>query len=197
MKSKYIALDTETGGTTPDVSLLTASFMTLDENFNEVARLNLFIKPDDGFYKVTGEALGINGINLGEHDKTAITEKEAGTKLYEFLTEMNPNGEEKLIPIGHNVAFDIKFLQSKIMSQGTWNKFVSYRVLDTGVLAGFFKVVNLLPKDLNGSLGSLAGYYGFNTSMAHTALGDVIMSVEVLKKMIVMIEEIKGFNGVK
>jgi DNA polymerase III alpha subunit (gram-positive type) len=194
MGNKYIALDTETGGVTSDVSLLTAFFMVLDENFNEVGNLSLLIKPDNGLYQVTGEALGINKINLAEHDKVAITEKEAGTKLYEFLSSMNPNGGDKLIPIGHNVAFDVKFLQGKIISQGTWNKFVSYRVLDTGVVATFLKAVKLLPNDLNGSLSSLAAHYGLNTSMAHTASGDVLMCVEIMKKMVVSVEHIMGFN---
>lgn len=180
--NKYIALDIETGGIGHDKSLLTAYLMTLDENFEPTGAILLETKPKDGIYSITAQALEINGINLIEHDKKAITYQEAGTQLYEFL-DGSYDGE-KLIPIGHNVAFDIKFLQAKLISSGSWNTFVSYRVLDTGVIAQYLKAVGKMPVEVSGSLGSLRSHFGVEQRTEHTADGDTKMTVDVLKAML-------------
>lgn len=184
MGNKYIAIDCETGGIGTDKSLLTAYFGVYDEAFQLRSDLYLHVKPNDGIYKVTAEALSINKINLVEHNQEAITEKEAGTRLYDFLYNANINGKDKLIPIGHNVAFDIKFLQEHLVGQGTWEKFVSYRVLDTGVIAQFFKTAGILSEDISGGLGSLAAHYKISQSNAHTAKEDAQVTVKVLQNMI-------------
>lgn len=107
---RYIALDVETGGIGLDKSLLTAYFAVMDQNMTILDELYLHTKPDDGIYQVTADALRINGINLVDHESVAITYKEAGQKLYSFLSKHSAGGQYKMIPIGHNVAFDIKFL---------------------------------------------------------------------------------------
>ena len=180
----YIALDVETGGIGSDKSLLTAFLAVLDKNFNIIDQLDLKVKPDDGIYKVTAEALGINGINLVKHEAEAIPESKVGTLLYNFLQQHNPNGKSKLIPVGHNVGFDIKFLQSKVISAGNWDKFVSYRLLDTGVIAQYMKVKGRIPESVSGSLGSLAKFFDVPKQVAHTADGDVRMTIDVLKGLL-------------
>lgn len=184
MKERFLALDTETGGIGADKSLLSAYFLILDENFVEIDDLLLLMKPDDGVYHVTGQALDINGIDLKTHDKTAVTYKEAGTKLYDFLTKNNPLGTNKFIPVGHNVGFDIKFLMGKVISEGSWNKYVSYRLMDTGVIAQFLRKIKIIPTTVNGSLGSLAEHFQVRKHNLHTADGDVRTTVDVLKRMI-------------
>lgn len=180
---KYIALDTETGGF-EGTSLLTAYFMVLDEEFNELDNLYLEVKPNDGLYVVTGQALNVNGIDLKIHDKRAITYKEAGTKLYNFLNGNSLMGSTKLIPVGHNVVFDIMKVHECLMNKETWNKFVSYRTLDTGTITRACIAAGIIPSDVSGSLTSIAEYFNLDSSAAHTADGDVLMTVQVLEKLL-------------
>jgi len=233
----FLALDTETGGIGPDKSLLTLYAVALDDNLNPVAfsgddfkvaggilELDLKLKPDDGIYRVTGEALGINGINLSEHDKEAIPCKKAGTLLYEFLERCyrinialrdlrrdlqraspstgpaftgpaSPGGLEpgtkpdpddlRLVPVGHNVAFDCRVLTNCLVSPGSWSKFVSYRVLDTCSIARFMTLVGLIPKGTSCGMEGLAEYFGVKAEgELHEAKYDTMLCAGVLRKMI-------------
>jgi DNA polymerase III epsilon subunit-like protein len=185
---RYIALDVESGGIKSDLSLLTVYLEVLDNNLETLDSLSLLVKPDDGIYRCTAEALEINGIDLVKHDKEAVTEKIAGTKLYNFLKAQSSDGHVKLIPLGQNVTFDIKFLQTHLMSQGTWEKFVSYRVRDTGVLGGALLDAGLIPASVSGSLSSFAQYFGVNLNHAHNAESDTRATIEVYKKMIALLK---------
>ena len=178
----YVALDTETGGIGEDKSLLTAYLAILDEDLNVIDELDLKTKPDDGVYRVVGEALRINKIDLATHDLEAITYKEAGTKIYDFLYKNNPGGKLKLIPVGHNVAFDIKFLCEHTLSKKSFDKYVGYRCLDSGTISMFLMKTGRLPQ-MNASLGTLAAHYGI-TFDSHTAKGDTLATVAVMKEFL-------------
>lgn len=184
-EAHYITLDTETGGVTIDTSLLTVYFGILDKDMNLIDSLSLAIKPNENKpYVVTGQGLGVNKINLVEHDKIAITQSEAGGKLFTFLKKHSNNGKVKLIPIGHNVNFDILHIYEHLLSKPHWDSFVSYRKLDTGMAAQLFKYFGIIPDDKSGSLEYLAERYGIDFgNRAHTADGDALMCVEILKKM--------------
>lgn len=181
-KPTYIALDTETGGIGPEVSLLTAFFVVLDENLEPIEPLYLRIKPDNGIYHVTAEALGINKIDLVMHEKIATTASVAGGQLREFLVRHSSNGATKLVPIGHNVAFDLEKVYSCVLNKKESQKYVSYRTLDTGVVAQALKAVGKMPESVSGSLGSLVKHFGVEELTAHDAAGDTLMTVAVLKK---------------
>lgn len=192
MKAKYIALDLESGGIGHDKSLLTAYIAVLDEDLNPfdststcgyiTVPLDLKMKPDDGVYKVEAEALAINKIDILSHDREAITYKEAAKKIFEYLEQVNPGGKEKLIPLGHNVAFDIQFLTAHTLSKKTWDKYVSYRTLDTGTIGQYLIAKSDLP-DMKASLGEIAKHYGVRFA-AHTAKGDTEACIEIMKKML-------------
>jgi DNA polymerase III alpha subunit (gram-positive type) len=178
---QFLALDIETGGIGTDKTLLSAFFAIVDEEFNIVDTLDLKIKPDDGIYHITAQGMGVNKINIVEHDKVAITYKEAGTALYNFLSK-HPS-ENKLIPLGHGVAFDCNFLQNTIISSGSWNKFVSYRTLDSSPIARYLMIIGLLPQ-LSGSLESLITHFNIEHGTLHDAKNDVLGSIEVMKWMV-------------
>lgn len=182
MAKRYLAFDVESGGVTDDHSLLTAYFVILDEDLKTVyGELDLRSKPNDGTYHVTAEALAINGIDLISHDKEADTESKAGTRLYEFLQQHCPDGKVKLTPLGHNVAFDVEFVKKHLTKN--FNKFVSYRCLDTASVIQFLKQTNHIPKDLAGSLGEIAKYLQVPIVQLHTAKDDTWLTIEVLKKL--------------
>lgn len=189
----YIVLDTETGGIGIDKSLLTAYFMVCDDQFQKVDDLYLFVKPDDGIYRVTGEAMGINKINLAEHDKVAITYKKAGTVLYQFLEKSFGYRKERMVPVGHGMNGDLDHIFDKLMSRTTWETFVSYRRLDTSVALQFLKSCGVFPETVSGSLESLVEhFYITRNGSLHDAKVDAELTKEVLVKLI---EKVNGLNN--
>lgn len=181
----YIGMDVEAGGTEVEHSLLSAYFVVIDEDLKTVyGELDLLVKPDNGNYVVTAEALEVNKIQLIEHEKVAITESKAGTLLYNFLKTHASNGAVKLIPLGHNIAFDVDFIKKHLLNK-SFNQFVSYRMLDTSAIIQFMKLRGSVPKDLAGSLSEIATYFGVSTvtNIAHTAKGDTWMVIEILRKL--------------
>jgi|ERR1051325_6899887 hypothetical protein len=176
----YLSLDTETGGLGDEVSILSAHFIVLDYNLNIVDELGLLLKPNDGHYVVNAEALNINKINLIEHDKAALTYSQAGGSLREFLWKHSQNGKIKLIPIGKNVAFDIKKLTDNVLQPKTWNQFVSYRLYDLTGLILFLKRQGKLDLTAPESLEGISKHFNIPID-AHTARGDAVANVEVLR----------------
>lgn len=180
----YIAVDTETGGIGPDVSLLTAYIAILDQNMDIIDELDLAMRPDNGIYQCTGEALGINKINLVEHDKTAITLGKAGELFRALLMKHSPGGSIKLLPLGHNIAFDMEKLYQHVLNKKESQKYISYRCLDTGSTGNYLKACGIIPETVTGSLGSYVEHYGIPKGDFHTARGDVLMTIGVMKAMI-------------
>jgi hypothetical protein len=184
----FVAFDTETGGIGDDKSILTAYFglfIKEDNKFKLIDELDLKIKPNDDIYRITAESLEINQIDLKQHNKIAITEKQAGTKLYDKLHIWYTDSGEKLIPVGHNVGFDIRKITTTIIHTGSWEQYVSYRVLDTCTIAQFLRLKGDLPKDLSCSLGKLGQYFKiYNKGELHEAKYDTLLTINVLENLI-------------
>lgn len=178
----YLPFDTETGGLTKESSLLTAHFAVCDAQFNIIDELDLKIKPDDGQYNIAAEALEINKINLIEHDKIALTYSAAGGSLRQFLWTHSKNGKIKLVPVGKNVGFDVEKVTDNILGKKTWSQFVSYRLYDITGLVMYLKRKGKLPQDAPDNLEGLSKYFGLNF-VAHTARGDNLAGIEVVKRL--------------
>ena len=178
----YLPFDCETGGLTKDSSLLSVHFAICDKDFNIVDELELFTKPNDGQYNVAAEALGINHINLIEHDKVALTYSVAGQELRNFLWKYSQNGKIKLVPVGKNVGFDVIKVTDNLLGMKTWNQFVSYRLYDITGIVIFLKRQGKLPLDAPDSLSGLAQFFGIQAEW-HTAKGDNLAGIEVVKKL--------------
>jgi len=181
----YVVFDNETGGLTKDCSLLTSHFFICDKDLEIIDELGLAIKPNDHQpYRVQATALAVNKIDLIEHDKIAITQSEAAQKLFLFLKKHSDSGKIKLIPVGHNVSFDIESVNEHLISKPNWDQFVSYRKLDTGTIMQYLKLKGTVPNDKSSSLGSSAEYFGVTfEGEAHTARADALMCIKLLKKM--------------
>lgn len=181
----YVTMDLETGGIGIETSLLTGYFGFLDADLNLIGDLDLKVKPNEGKpYVVQAQGMSVNGIDLIEHDKVAITESDAGGQLMLALKKYSNNGKIKLIPIGHNVQFDIIHIYEHLLSKKHFDQFVSYRKLDTGTIAQFFKLCGFIAPDKTGSLEYLADLFGVKfKDRAHTAESDAMMCVAILLKM--------------
>jgi hypothetical protein len=155
----YLFFDCEMGGIGREYSLLTVYFVVVNQHFQRISELYLHVKPDDGIYRVCGRAMEVNQINLAEHDKIAIPYKEAGSKLYQFLSNNSDKGKIKLVPVGHGIRGDIDVVVEHLINRNTFENFTSYRALCTSSTAQFLKLCGLLPDTVSGSLESLAKYF--------------------------------------
>ena len=191
---KILAFDTETGGLDPkDASLLTSYYAILDsKNFEIVDELYLETMPDDRLVKANPGALAVNKINVEEHVKKAVTYAEGKKQLEAFLKKHSPF-KGALTPLAHNIDFDINFVQTHLLDKSTWEKYVSYRKLDTANLANFFKLCGWFDESQKMSLGDVAKALDiqFEGDGAHNAASDVKVMVKILKTMVDSLREIQ------
>lgn len=178
----YLFLDNEMGGLERDkYSLLTVYLLATDANFNVIGDLYLRLKPDDLIYKVCGEAMNVNRIDLKVHDTQALTYKEGGTKLYKWLQGLTEDGKNKFTVVGHGVYGDVEWIIYHLMSRGSWEKFTSYRKLDTQAVCQFLKACGMFPDTVSGSLISIAQYFNIpvDENSAHDAKYDAELTFKV------------------
>lgn len=192
---KFCAIDTESGGRQTDCTLLTAYFLILDNNFNKIEDLYLELKPDGNApYIINAQGMGVNKINIVEHDRVAVPYKDAKPTLFNFL-KRNSNGE-RLTPIGHAIKGDINRIISNLISEGSWEQFCTYHFIDTSVVLQFLRVCGKISENIDGSIESLVKYFNIKQYMEnlphveksnlefHDAKIDAEMTVEVLKKFV-------------
>jgi hypothetical protein len=192
---KYLHLDCEMGGRDLKYSLLTSFFLVTDENFNILDSLELATKPDDNDYIVTAQGMSVNKIDLVEHDKNAISYKQAKTKLYNFLDKNSNLGQERLTPVGHGVRGDIEHITDKLISIGSWEKCCTYHYIDTSVVLQYLRACGKLPMHIDGSVSGLANYFDLlkvdyfdvlkiDNKKWHSAEFDTLMTMMVYQKMV-------------
>lgn len=190
--TKYFLFDSETGGVPEKkTSLLTVYGMLLDQDFNILDTIDLKIKPDNEVYSVEPRAMKINGIDLMEHNKEAIASSEAAHKFIDFITRNNI-GTQKIIPVGHNVAFDIAFLK-QLIGGSEWRRMFSKKTIDTASIAEFLCTTGILPssEEVDCSLAGLAARFDFSYVGAHNAEFDAKLTLNVLKKLQALVQERK------
>lgn len=181
-KALYLPFDTEHGGFDPSVTILSVHFAVCDKDLNVLDELSLLTKPENGLYVVQAGALAVNKIDLVKHDLVATKYNEAGGKIREFLWKHSDNGKTKLVPIGKNVGGDVKIVTENLLSEKTWNQYVSYRHYDITGIVLYLKRKGKLPEDAPESLEKLANYFDIKFE-AHTARGDNLAGIEVVKRL--------------
>lgn len=193
--SKFIAFDCETTGLHEDSDLLTVWFGIYNSKFELIDELDLSVKPDSGFYKVQAQGLEVNKINLVEHDKIALSYKDAKHLVYQFLVKntignklyLNTElSEDKLlIPIGQSVIYDINAVCRTLISKGSWESMVSRRPLDTKYISRYLQFTGKIPMNQSISLGGLIEYFNIKVDgVQHEAKYDALCTVEALKEML-------------
>lgn len=178
--NKYIAFDCETTGLDDKSNLLTVSFIILDKHLNKKDSLNISLKQNNGYY-VNPYALEINKIDIIKHHNTSLDLIDARKVLLSFL---NKNVSFRLIPIGHNVNFDIKFIKkSGLLTNEEWSKYISYNALDTISVAQFLKLSGKLHERTSLSLVNLCSSCNLerNEDLEHSSEYDIEMTIKLLK----------------
>lgn len=200
MSQLYIPFDTETGGLDPKLAdLLTIYMCVMDENFKILDEVDLKVKPDGGRLPVCeAGALKVNKIDVAKHlaDPETKTYSEAKTIIVAMLRKhLKKTGRySNLVPVGHNVPFDIGFLQQHILPKDEWDKIIHYRIVDTSVIVSFLKDVGWFPREL-GNLGSVVEYLGVPKRDAHNAKEDTLMCVDCYKSILQLMNSRKDGGG--
>lgn len=194
----YLFMDTETGGLTPDRSLLTVSMIPVDKDFQIVpidyfdpiaqqvlhtdAGLYVAVKHDT--YVVDQEALAVNKIDIVEHDANSVPLPLVRELLTSFIKHtLQTFGRKYLVPAGHNVAFDVNFIKSYLLTEQEWDTFFTYPSLDTAAVARFLNAAGVIGGGY--SLTSLRNKFVPHMSgELHNAETDNLTTIELAKKFV-------------
>lgn len=186
-KTKYLIVDTETGGLEWPSSLLTAYFQIVDPELNILSDFEMAIKPSDGMYNVTAGALKVNRIDLVEHDKMARYAVDVSGHLSGWLHTHSNGGTNKLVPVGQFVNFDIGFIKEQLNLAKEWNFVCTRGYICTKGTAEFLKLANKLPHDLKTGLSDLCAHFGIKLDKAHVAKNDVEATRKVLAEYLMLL----------
>jgi DNA polymerase III epsilon subunit-like protein len=198
----YLFMDTETGGLTPEHSLLTVSVIPVDKDFQIVPVdyydpfFNQTTHTDSGIYVaiksdtyvLDQEALAVNKIDIVEHDKTAVPIAVARELICGFAEHCRKLfGKKYLVPAGHNVAFDVKFLKAHVLSEQEWDRLFTYPALDTAAIARFLNAAGYIGGGY--SLTSLRDkFLSDDFGVAHNAEVDNLTTIALAQKFTEMIQ---------
>lgn len=123
-RGKYFAFDVETTGLDPrQCAIISIGFVVLDDELNPIDNDEFYVRPFEGAL-VEPKAIEINGYSPEKWDEEgAMDQEELLQRLDNALmyhTFSGPKtasknqifgGIKKLIPLGYNVSFDLKFLK--------------------------------------------------------------------------------------
>lgn len=160
-QDRYVVVDIETTGLYPmSDEIIEIGAIKVDEN-GEISTFQKLIKPCKPVSTFITNLTGITNTML-EKDGKDVTEV-----LQAFDTFI-----EDYTLIGHNVNFDLKFLDDKYEKYLIKN--IDNKYLDTLYLAR--RTMSFLP---NHKLKTIAEYFRINTEGHHRALKDVQMTLEI------------------
>jgi len=171
---KILYFDTETTGTNPEINEITqfAAIVEIDGEVKE--EVNWRCQPAN-WDAVDVQALEVTGIGIEElktFDPPAEMFKKISELFNKYIDKYDKN--DKFYPAGHNVGFDLDFLQSFWKKHGDeygTGSFQNWRSLDSRVLANFLIAEEIIEcKDMK--LGTLCEVFNIEIDQ-HDALSDI------------------------
>lgn len=189
---KYLIVDTEATGL--DIykhSLIQLAAAVLDENLEILETFCVDVRPKDENFEYTKEALEVNNFTL-ERIKSGVEVKKACDQFVSFCQKYFDE-ENKPVYIGQFYPFDFALINKFFGEAGLgleWLKITGNEFIDTKVLV----LAANLQAQKNGrqtpfevtSLskpGGLSEKFKIEGHKAHDALGDVLMTREVLVRL--------------
>jgi DNA polymerase-3 subunit epsilon len=189
---RLLVFDTETGGIDPDAHSLLDLGATVWEDGITTADFQVFVA--EPCLRVTADAMAINEINLETHRERAVPPAEALARLHAFVTTQFKSelaAGEKVVLVGHNVAFDIGFLKRLYRDcAGDFEALYSHRAMDTAGIIRFLGLAGMLSLPGAGLEGALS-YFNIQVPPKdrHTALGDAKATAILLNRLL---ETVRG-----
>lgn len=179
MRNGIFAFDVETTGLDPlENEIISIAMLILDERFEVVREKVIYAFPEK---PVTEEAAKRNGYTPDKWlDKGAVSQAAMFSEVYNFVKPYN-----KLLPLGHNVKFDLGFLRSLFddFDSDEFKNFFSYHSLDTVTAAIMFDMIQFHTMGVEYSLEKLCERFGIRLRNAHDALEDVRATVELFRHL--------------
>lgn len=156
---KYCVFDLETGGLSPaNDAIVSIGVVVLDEGLNEIEHFYTIVK-DHPEKNVSQEALLVNNLTKEEIEK--------GMPIADMMVKFAELTRDAII-VAHNAAFDTAFMNNR--------GFKFQQAIDTMLLSR-----KVFPGK-SAKLSFVCQRFGIEVKDAHNALGDVMMTVQVLKK---------------
>ena len=189
----FAVVDFETGGLDPKLhDPVQVAIQVLDsQTLQPLGSFMTYIRPDPS--RVTEAALKVNNLTL-EQLSSAPSPEEALMALEEFL---RPYG--KCLFVAHNAKFDYDFLTHWVSSHGNGNVKVGnlfdYRTICTAQMS-FQKFVLDMGVLNSVKLTEISKYLGISHN-AHDALGDVLVTAQVLRSCLqksLVFKVLRGFK---
>lgn len=178
-KPRYAVIDTETTGLTPENNeIIQFAGILLSANLAKMHIVNLYAHPS----KVTAEmqgAFAINGYAPEKWDALGATDQRGLIiGIRNFF-----NGAYRVIPVGHNIKFDIDFLRAtfdRVNATKEFANYLSYHTLDTVSLSLFYDLLHHNIHARTYKLSALCERYSIKVEAAHNAQSDVYACLELL-----------------
>jgi DNA polymerase III epsilon subunit-like protein len=189
---KILWFDVETTGLNSVENDIISLAMIIEIDGIVMEELYLKIQPCNPD-NISNEALTINGFKREEFS-TFLPPKEAHKQIITFFNKYvdkykkNKTINDKLIPAGYNVLFDVQFLSEffKKVGDNYFGSFVDYHKLDVASIVLFLQMHNKI-KIEGYKLINVANYLNASIN-AHDAQSDIRATREVAYKLLEKIE---------
>ena len=182
MDNFFLILDTETGGLNSKTNSLNEIAAALcDEQGKQIEQFQIILNPYSqnklsSLYALKLSSLFERGTNFKQIDNTEIANQFAQW-LIMISTKYNP------ILVGHNLKFDLEFLESFMQANGFEKPFeiFSPHIIDTIMFAKILSLSGKI-KSKKMNLATLCEEFDIKNENAHTAMADVEATTQLLIK---------------
>lgn len=181
---KLVVIDTETGGLDPTVhSLLSVGMWTLDTDSRTLDNPLYFLVREPHIVTVP-QAMKVNGLKVGDIEKDGLDPHGALHLIRNYCRQVG----DKPSPAGHNIAFDMAFLNRlvRLTDTGDMGLPFHYRTVDVPSVLTTMYLAGVLPKDISSSQKALK-YFGMERGSVHNALHDAECTGKVYLKLLGML----------
>ncbi len=184
--SKILVLDTETGGLSADKNSILSFGAVVFEDLVPTNEIEVYVKEDD--IQVEKRAMEVNKIDLNWLKANGKSPIEAVSLLEKFIADNF--GTEKVSPAGHNIGFDVRFMNRLFRLAGkNYDDVFSHRTLDTASILRFLTMTGKINMK-TASADEAFKYFDIkiSTEKRHTALGDAKATAEMIVKLAAIVK---------
>ena len=194
----YLGIDTEFTGQHPHKNaLIELAMIVLDKDLKEIAHYQTLVQVPAGF-EITKESMAINKLDLARVEAEGVSYAKLVQQMTRFVQK---HFEDKPILFAHFITMDFAYLNYIFGSVNKdklfWKELIGHNVIDTKVLAN---TINLLQIRKGQELmfkstslsnpGGLTDVLDIRDYEAHTALGDVRATKQVMVKLLDILDKV-------
>ena len=194
----YLGIDTEFTGQHPHKNaLIELAMIVLDKDLKEIAHYQTLVQVPAGF-EITKESMAINKLDLARVEAEGVSYAKLVQQMTRFVQK---HFEDKPILFAHFITMDFAYLNYIFGSVNKdklfWKELIGHNVIETKVLAN---TINLLQIRKGQELmfkstslsnpGGLTDVLDIRDYEAHTALGDVRATKQVMVKLLDILDKV-------